>query len=105
MLAEIVKGKSIEQVKKIAQAVRALLKGEEIEGDIELGDLEALRGVKKFPVRVKCALLSWTTLIDAIETGVAQHHHEHNYQEHLNDEQKSKVESDNADKRKDSGTA
>ncbi|HBZ01061.1 MAG TPA: iron-sulfur cluster assembly scaffold protein, partial [candidate division Zixibacteria bacterium] len=32
------------------------------------GDLEALSGVRKFPVRIKCALLSWTTLIDAIET-------------------------------------
>jgi nitrogen fixation NifU-like protein len=67
MLAEIVKGKSISEVKKIAGVVRALLKGEEISDDIDLGDLEALKGVKKFPVRIKCALLSWTTLVDAIE--------------------------------------
>ncbi len=67
MLAEIVKGKSLSEVKKIAGIVRALLKGEEIDENIDLGDLEALKGVKQFPVRIKCALLSWTTLVDAID--------------------------------------
>ena len=32
-----------------------------------LGDLESLRGVKRFPVRIKCADLPWTTLDDALE--------------------------------------
>jgi nitrogen fixation NifU-like protein len=32
-----------------------------------LGDLEALQGVRKFPVRIKCADLAWTTLDDALE--------------------------------------
>ena len=32
-----------------------------------LGDLEALQGVKKFPVRVKCATLAWNTLQEAME--------------------------------------
>ena len=31
-----------------------------------LGDLEALQGVVKFPVRIKCAVLSWNTLLDAL---------------------------------------
>ena len=31
-----------------------------------LGDLEALQGVRKFPVRIKCADLPWTTLADAL---------------------------------------
>lgn len=67
MLAEVVEGKTIEEIKKISAVVKALLKGEEITEDMELGDLEALKGVRNFPVRVKCALLSWTTLVDAIE--------------------------------------
>ncbi|MFH2036149.1 MAG: Fe-S cluster assembly sulfur transfer protein SufU [Candidatus Zixiibacteriota bacterium] len=67
MLAEVVEGKTLEEAKRIAKIVKALLKGEKIEENMELGDLEALKGVKKFPVRIKCALLSWTTLIDAIE--------------------------------------
>jgi nitrogen fixation NifU-like protein len=32
-----------------------------------LGDLEALQGVRKFPVRIKCADLPWTTLEEALE--------------------------------------
>ena len=68
MLSELVVGKTLDEVKKIAKAVKALLKGEE---DVEhlnvaLGDLEALQGVKDYPVRVKCALLSWTTLIESV---------------------------------------
>jgi len=66
MLAEIIKGKSLDEVKKIANMIKSMLKGEEISKEIDLGDLEALRGVRKFPVRIKCALLSWTTLIDAV---------------------------------------
>jgi nitrogen fixation NifU-like protein len=64
MLAEVIKGKTIEEVKK---AVRSILRGEKPPENIDLGDLEALRGVRKFPVRIKCALLSWTTVADAIE--------------------------------------
>ena len=33
----------------------------------ELGDLEALQGVRRFPVRIKCALLAWTALEEGIE--------------------------------------
>jgi nitrogen fixation NifU-like protein len=66
MLAEIIKGKSLEEVKKIAEVIKSMLKGKESRNELELGDLEALKGVRKFPVRIKCALLSWTTLIDAI---------------------------------------
>ena len=67
MLAETIKGKSVEEVKKIARAVKAILKGEQPEEGIELGDLEALEGVNKFPVRIKCALLSWSTLVEGLE--------------------------------------
>jgi nitrogen fixation NifU-like protein len=34
--------------------------------DVKLGDLEALQGVVKFPVRIKCATLAWNTLIEAL---------------------------------------
>jgi nitrogen fixation NifU-like protein len=67
MLAEIIKGKTLAEVKKIAGTIKAMLTGKEIPGDVALGDLEALKGVSKFPIRVKCALLSWTTLIDALD--------------------------------------
>ncbi|UCC79054.1 MAG: SUF system NifU family Fe-S cluster assembly protein [Candidatus Zixiibacteriota bacterium] len=68
MLADAIKGKSIEEVKRIASAIKAILKGEKPDEDFDLGDLEALEGVSKFPVRIKCALLSWTTLVEGLET-------------------------------------
>jgi len=68
MLADAIRGKSIDEVKKIATIVKSLLIGDKIDESIDLGDIEALEGVKKFPVRVKCALLSWTTLINGIES-------------------------------------
>ena len=68
LLAELVQGKSYVDVNAAVLSVRRLLKGEEIteeEQDI-LGDIEALGGVRKFPVRIKCALLSWVGLDDAL---------------------------------------
>jgi nitrogen fixation NifU-like protein len=35
--------------------------------DVKLGDLEALQGVVKFPVRIKCATLSWNTLAQGLD--------------------------------------
>ncbi len=67
MLADTIKGKSIEEVKRIASAIKAILKGEKPDEDFDLGDLESLEGVRKFPVRIKCALLSWTTLIEGLK--------------------------------------
>ena len=68
MLAEAVKGRSYEEVLELAEKVRKMLKGEE---DPELPedweDIEALKGVRNFPVRVKCALLAWVTLVEGLK--------------------------------------
>jgi nitrogen fixation NifU-like protein len=66
MLAEIVKGLSVEEAERVAEVFRRALHGEEIPAELDLGDLETLTGVRKFPVRVKCALLPWVTLLDAV---------------------------------------
>jgi nitrogen fixation NifU-like protein len=74
LLAELVEGKSASEVESAVDAVRRLLKGEEItevEADV-LGDIEALGGVRKFPVRIKCALLSWIGLGDALRDHMAK---------------------------------
>ena len=39
--------------------------------EVKMGDLEALQGVVKFPVRIKCAILSWNTLLQALENASA----------------------------------
>ncbi len=78
MLYEVIKGKSVEEVKKIAGVVKALLKGEKHDtSGIDLGDLEVLEGVRQFPVRIKCALLSWVTLVEALDAAKDQREAEH----------------------------
>lgn len=66
MLAEYVKGKSFEEVKKMAEIVKHMLKGEDADIPEDFGDLDALKGVRRFPVRIKCALLAWMTLIEGL---------------------------------------
>ncbi len=65
MLTEAVKNKTLTDAEALADQVRGMLLGER-EPAPDLGDLEALQGVKKFPVRIKCAILSWNTLKDAL---------------------------------------
>jgi nitrogen fixation NifU-like protein len=66
MMAELVPGRSGAEADALAEAFRAVMRGKGSPPDMDLGDLEALEGVKKFPVRVKCALLPWVTLLDAL---------------------------------------
>ena len=46
--------------------------GAAADADVKLGDLEALQGVVKFPVRIKCATLAWNTLTQALDSVGAQ---------------------------------
>ena len=88
MMSAAVKGKPLEEVEALTRAFKGMmsiheqsLDGEEGDGegtlvgegdpDVKLGDLEALRGVVKFPVRIKCATLSWNTLAQAIDEAAA----------------------------------
>lgn len=66
MLAETIKGMSLEQSRLLAESIRSMLKGEAVELPDELGDLASLQGVRQFPVRIKCALLAWVTYLEAI---------------------------------------
>jgi len=67
MMSELVKGKSIEDIGRLTEEFKAMLTDPEAPVAEELGDLEALQGVGKFAVRVKCATLAWHTLADGIE--------------------------------------
>jgi nitrogen fixation NifU-like protein len=81
MMSAAVKGKTVEEARKLISAFKALmsiheskLEGEsdgtdlqdELDG-VRLGDLEALQGVVKFPVRIKCATLAWNTLQQGLD--------------------------------------
>ncbi len=92
MMSAAVKGHSIADARALTRAFKAMMSIHEhglggdrsgtddagnpeaeddpsdLPGGLTLGDLEALRGVVKFPVRIKCATLSWNTLLQAIDT-------------------------------------
>lgn len=67
MMTDLVKGKPVSDVREMIQSVQKVMRGESAADNLdELGDLTALKGVIKFPVRVKCATLGWHALEDAL---------------------------------------
>ncbi|MGZ5290777.1 MAG: Fe-S cluster assembly sulfur transfer protein SufU [Actinomycetota bacterium] len=66
MMTEAVSGKTTEEVDAIARDVRAMLAGELEPDEDAFGELVALKGVVKYPVRVKCAALAWDVLQEAL---------------------------------------
>ena len=67
MMAEAISGKSVGDVEALFKEFTSMMRGSD-EADLDaLGDLEALSGVRRFPVRVKCATLAWHTMHEAIE--------------------------------------
>jgi nitrogen fixation protein NifU and related proteins len=68
MMTESVKGHPLTEASALAGGFKELMTGSgSTEGVAGHEDLEALQGVKKFPVRVKCALLPWTALLEIID--------------------------------------
>lgn len=69
MLTEALKGKSLDEIEKIDRLYRSMMQGDMLsEDEIEfIGDLGNLVGVRQFPVRIKCAMLTWSALEDAID--------------------------------------
>lgn len=70
MMTVAVKGKTIAEVKAFVRRFKHMMtlsdENEQIDESINLGDIEALQGVVKFPVRIKCATLGWNTLLEAL---------------------------------------
>ncbi|ETT81958.1 Fe-S cluster assembly sulfur transfer protein SufU [Viridibacillus sp. FSL R5-0477] len=66
MMTQTVKGKTVEEAQNLAHIFSDMMLGKEYDDSIDLGDVEALSGVSKFPARIKCATLAWK----AMEKGV-----------------------------------
>jgi nitrogen fixation protein NifU and related proteins len=67
MMTQLLKGKSIDEARDLAQRFTLMLRGDaDAARDRRLGDLRSLAGVSKFPVRVKCALLGFDALAEAL---------------------------------------
>jgi len=85
MMSAAVKGRSVGEIRDLTKSFKSMmsiheegLDGDElplaeqsVTAELPLGDLEALRGVVKFPVRIKCATLSWNTLAQGLEETLA----------------------------------
>jgi nitrogen fixation NifU-like protein len=66
MLAQQLEGATLEDALELKRAFQEVMKGGDWPEGFDPGDLEALEGVKNFPVRIKCALLAWMTLEQAL---------------------------------------
>ena len=66
IMSEEVLGKTLMEARQEVDDFRAVMAGKK-QFESSTGDVEALEGVKKFPVRIKCALLSWATLAQGID--------------------------------------
>ncbi|RDI41443.1 Fe-S cluster assembly sulfur transfer protein SufU [Falsibacillus pallidus] len=62
MMTQAIKGKDVETAYKMAEIFSDMMQGKEYDEDIDLGDIEALQGVSKFPARIKCATLAWKAM-------------------------------------------
>lgn len=65
MMTEAVKGLTVDEARELYESFRGMLKGGEADV-IELGDMVALSGVARLPVRIPCATLGWETLAAAL---------------------------------------
>lgn len=66
MMTQAIKGLTLDKALKLSEIFSNMMLGNEYDDDIDLGDIEALQGVAKFPARIKCATLAWK----AMEKGV-----------------------------------
>lgn len=68
MMSEVVEGQGRECAHQWIKSVRGLLTGREqdIDPGLDLGDIKSLAGIKQYPLRIKCALLAWEALDEAL---------------------------------------
>ncbi len=67
MMTEKIKGVTAEDAEGLANAFKSMMQGEDPKDEEALGELMALKGVQKYPVRIKCALLGWNTFLEGLK--------------------------------------
>jgi nitrogen fixation NifU-like protein len=73
MMSQAIKGQQVAKALKMADVFSKMMLGEDYDDTgLDLGDIEALAGVAKFPARIKCATLCWK----AMQKGLHEHDHE-----------------------------
>ena len=66
MMTEAVGGVSVDDARRLAGEFRGMMAGDVEPDEDRFGDLVALKGVVKYPIRIKCAVLAWDVLQDAL---------------------------------------
>ena len=78
MMTEAAAGDSVDEALDLAGAFRGMMAGEVEPDEDRFGDLVALKGVVKYPIRIKCAVLAWDVLQEALQgVGEATGAHPH----------------------------
>ncbi|TCP23515.1 FeS assembly scaffold apoprotein IscU [Scopulibacillus darangshiensis] len=63
MMTDAIKGLSVDEAVRMSHIFSEMMQGDDYDEDnLELGDIEALQGVSKFPARIKCATLAWKAM-------------------------------------------
>jgi len=78
MMTEAVDGSTVGEALELAEDFRRMMAGDTEPDEGRLGDLVALKGVVRYPIRIKCAVLAWDILQEALDgagtaTGSAPH--------------------------------
>ncbi len=66
MMTQAVTGKPVVDAERMISEFRGMMAGEVDPSEDEFGDLVALKGVVKYPIRIKCAVLAWDVLQEAL---------------------------------------
>lgn len=70
MMTQLVKDKKVEEAVELADIFSKMMLGEDFDDEkYDLGDVEALQGVAKFPARIKCATLAWKAMEKGVKEG------------------------------------
>ncbi|HEY9772244.1 MAG TPA: SUF system NifU family Fe-S cluster assembly protein [Planktothrix sp.] len=74
MMSEAVQGHEVKDAESVIELFKKMMleKEKDVELPEDLEELEALKGVRKYPVRIKCALLPWNTLLQGIQQSAVQ---------------------------------
>lgn len=67
MMTEKLQGEKVKSAEALAETFKAMMLGDDPDNEDALGDLVALKGVQKYPVRIKCALLGWNTFLEGLK--------------------------------------
>jgi nitrogen fixation NifU-like protein len=62
MMTQAIKGKDVDTALAMSETFSLMIQGKEYDDEMDLGDIEALQGVSKFPARIKCATLAWKAM-------------------------------------------